>query len=69
MANNRIYLHCNGCGAELFLGKHFISPFYYAKHDDSTLEDRLNKFYEEHAWCNGQGLECFSITYEFPEGG
>ncbi len=64
MANNRIYLECAGCGDVLYLGKHFCKEFYYESYDDISLEDKLNKFYEKHAYCEGNPLECFRIKYE-----
>ena len=68
MANNRIYLKCKACGKELYLGKHFLSAFYYVNYDETTsLEEKLNKFYDEHEWCQGGPLECFTISYEFED--
>lgn len=66
MANNRIYIRCKGCGEELYLGKHFgVDSFYYNNYNsDKTLEEKLNAFYEKHAWCGGYPLECFEITYD-----
>lgn len=68
MANNRIYLRCRACGETLFLGKHFLTPFYYFPYDGEHLGDKLNKFFDKHAWCDRDGgegeLECFDIEYE-----
>lgn len=67
MANNRMYLRCKACGEELYLGKHFMSGWYYENYhrDKVLLEDQLNEFYSEHIYCNGFPLECFEIHYEF----
>lgn len=68
VANNRIYLRCRACGETLFLGKHFVTPFYYFSYDGERLEDKLNSFFDKHAWCDRDGgegeLECFDIEYE-----
>lgn len=70
MANNRIYLRCNGCGKEFFLGKRFGGGFYYENYhkESGTLEKQLNKFYEEHESCGEETLEHFEIHYEFLPG-
>lgn len=54
MANNRIYLRCKQCGATLFLGKHSMAEYHWENYRDETshLEDFLNKFFEEHCWCD-----------------
>ena len=70
MANNRIYLKCKCCGKTLFLGKRLGGGYYisdYACYNGVPLEDRLNRFYDEHAFCPGthfKGLDCFEIEYE-----
>ena len=67
MANDRIFLKCNVCGEELFLGKSFFDGFYwenYAK-EPIHLEDKLNDFFDEHKYCNGNGSDGdFDIAYE-----
>lgn len=52
MANNRIYLRCLGCGEVLYLGKSSLAGFCYASYDGIPLERKLNKFYDEHNYCN-----------------
>lgn len=56
------------CGETLFLGKSFVTPFYYWPYDGEHLEDKLNSFFDKHAWCDRDGgegeLECFDIEYE-----
>lgn len=54
MANNRLYLRCNVCGEEMFLGKDFLTGFYWTDYSEKGihLEDRLNKFFDEHAYCS-----------------
>lgn len=73
MANNRIYLRCNGCGKTLFLGKSYLSGYFYENYDrlrdpkSPSLERKLNEFYDEHTYCgNARGDGDFSIEYEFP---
>ena len=39
MANNRIFLKCDGCGKTLFLGKRFSAEYYwvnYGKHNNQN---------------------------------
>ena len=69
MANNRIYLKCNVCGDTLFLGKSFLSGYYWNKYEKEPvhLENRLNEFYENHTWCGNVCDGDFSIEYEIPE--
>ena len=72
MADNRIYLKCRGCGKTLFLGKRFGDAYFWenyglqpkAKVDARPLEDRLNEFYENHFYCDGETPDCFEIEYE-----
>lgn len=54
MANNRIYIRCNVCGEALYLGKDFLDGFYWEnyKNDGEHLEDRLNRFFDEHTYCH-----------------
>lgn len=39
----------------MFLGKHFAGEYYWKNYDNNGqsihLEDKLNKFYEEHLFC------------------
>lgn len=68
MANNRMYIRCRGCGEELYLGKHFGDCWYYSGYNSGiTLEEKLNDFYEKHAYCGGYPLECFEIKYEYDQ--
>ena len=65
MANNRIFIRCNVCGEKLFLGKSFLNGFYYENYDNSTLEDKINNFYNKHTYCNDNDSDGdFDITYE-----
>lgn len=48
MANNRLYIRCKGCGAELYLAKNFA--YAYIVNDD--IEEKLTKFFEDHAFCD-----------------
>ena len=66
MANNRIYLRCNGCGKTLFLGKTYWGGYYW-ENLGAPLERTLNDFYDEHTYCgDAWGDGDFSIQYEFP---
>ena len=69
MANNRIYLRCNSCGKTLFLGKRLGLGYWYENYrpEEGSLEEQLNRFYDEHEYCNGAGLDCFDIEYEDEE--
>ena len=88
MADNRIYIKCECCGAQLFLGKRLGLNFYwenygkwnneeygdregYVKQDESSLEDRLNRFFYDHAFCEHAEFDFptdrFSIAYEDDE--
>lgn len=67
MADNRIYLRCKGCGETLFLGKCIYSGFYwrdYYNGEKGTLEEQLNNFYDEHAYCTKPKAK---PPYEFDE--
>ncbi len=76
MADDRIFLKCNICGDTLFLGKQFgFSAFYWRNYglmngdkNSPSLEDRLNKFYEDHyhpeAGMDKRWNGDYSIAYE-----
>ena len=82
MADNRIYMRCRICGKELFLGKRFGEKYYWEnygkrnneisgikQYDERPLEERLNEFYDKHAWCGWEkqvedGNDQFEISYE-----
>lgn len=53
MANNRIYMRCRGCGACLYLGKSYLHGYYYTK-TEGCLEEKLNRFFEDHNYCPGE---------------
>ena len=50
MADNRIYMKCSVCGAELFLGKSYYNGAFYTNYspDEGSLEEKLNRFYDKH---------------------
>lgn len=50
MANNRLYIRCLNCGELVFVSKNFGMPWQIFESD----LPRLNKFFEEHAWCGGK---------------
>ncbi|MBR2999706.1 MAG: Lar family restriction alleviation protein [Oscillospiraceae bacterium] len=67
MADNRIYLKCKDCGATFFLGKRFQGEYYteeYAAYNGVPMTDRINKFYEDHYNCGGNGVDNFELEYE-----
>ena len=72
MANNRIYLKCKACGETLYLGKHFVTPFFWDAYGSGKhLEDVLNEFYDKHFLCNypnSYPIERFVIEYESDPG-
>jgi hypothetical protein len=39
------------CGDTLFMGKSFLSGFYYEDYTQETLKDKLNAFYDKHNYC------------------
>lgn len=60
MANNRIYLRCKGCGETLFLGKCFGDGYFwhdYYEGKKGSLADQLNRFYDEHTWCEKEKVK------------
>ena len=69
MANNRMYLKCAGCGAMFYLGKRYGNGYFYVNYHEELgdLERQLNNFYAMHEFCNGRGLDCFKVAYEFPD--
>lgn len=54
MADNRIYIKCRACGKMVYLGKRILSPCYYwDNYDGASLEDKINGFFKQHAFCEG----------------
>ena len=69
MANQRLFLKCDHCGATYFLAKRMASGYYHSVSD--TWADRLNEWFDEHRWgeCKPDGntessLDHFSVEYE-----
>lgn len=74
MADDRLYLQCNICGAKFFMGKQFAWGAFYLKDyafenetTDKPFVKKLNDFYEAHyhpeadvCYWNGN----YSIIYE-----
>ena len=68
MANNRMYLKCNGCGKAIFLGRHYGQPWTI----DKNL-DEIHSFFRRHwecmlpqdkpFWLSTHGSD-FSLVYE-----
>ena len=82
MADNRIYIRCKQCGAELFLGKYDAygdsrrgyegGGYHWEPYGEGNehLEDRLNEFYEKHFYCDCVGnpkVESFAETPSWGE--
>ena len=59
MANNRMYLKCQYCGATLPFAQHFMTPYLVA-----TSISEIDKFFREHFICGGQYGNCFELEYE-----
>ena len=53
MANERMYLYCRNCGARFYLGKHCCGPFHFSDNYAASIGEELEKFYEDHAYCDG----------------
>ena len=70
MANDRLYIRCKNCGTCLYLGKHFMDPFYWRNYrrDGRHLEDFLNDFFEQHCWCDqmdeNDEFNSYELLYE-----
>lgn len=64
MANNRMYLKCDVCGEEFFLGKRFGEGYYLPTSAPEKLCDELNEFFGRHEWC-GHSQDHFVLEYEF----
>jgi len=63
MANNRMYLYCEGCKNHLILGKTF-GDGYCCFYENMTK--KMDEFLKEHAWCQ-EFENNFSIKYEHAE--
>jgi hypothetical protein len=48
MANNRLFLHCDRCGADLCLAKH-MGEGWYTPSDD--MQRQLDDWFDEHTLC------------------
>lgn len=66
MANNRIFIKCNVCGAVLSIAKSFGAGF----SPNVEVHDTLYDFMKEHTFCSQKGIEGdFDLVYEFaPDG-
>lgn len=62
MANNRMYLKCNGCGKAIFLGKHFGDPWYISK-DKDEIDSFFRRHYDHTEDLCMHGND-FSLVYE-----
>lgn len=65
MANNRMYIRCKQCGSIIFLAKCYLDG-YYTNSIDS--DDRLNEFFDEHAFCgkpiNERAIESIDTPFK-----
>lgn len=52
MANNRIYIRCTHCGETLRIGSTYLSGYFFESSDGTTLDEKINRFYAEHAYCS-----------------
>lgn len=75
MANNRMYLRCNTCGAEQFLAKYYPSTSWSTRGDLVDYNAAIPNFIGEHSECGHMpagtdymwGDGAFSISYEVDE--
>ena len=58
MADNRMYLRCKGCGAELMLGKRLIDDGWYFSLSNEDKGRQLQAFLQQHSDC------CFSLEHD-----
>lgn len=79
MANNRMYLRCRGCGAEIMLGKIVLGYEWYFPLGEKEKGEELQKFLLDHSKCcldleidtcggispyDSMSFEPFELTYE-----
>jgi hypothetical protein len=80
MANNRMFIRCRHCGETFMIGGHMGTGWSMTNCSDKSFLERLNNFYEEHAFCNKDENEnnyfpkfkkidkvhsgCYDICYE-----
>ena len=69
MANNRIYLKCDGCGGTLFLGKRFVRAYYWMNYgkinnDNNRAEPKINYKYQDETELEDR-LNQFFADHEF----
>ena len=66
MANQRMYIRCQSCGAEKFLAKRLLGAFHVVDHGDWGAT--WDEWYEKHEWglCgnDAEGLDIFELVYE-----
>jgi hypothetical protein len=63
VANNRMFLKCDKCGAHFCIGKRMGSG-YYILQQDSEFYYLLLAFFDEHEFCKDAELDCFSLEYQ-----
>ena len=74
MANNRMYIKCDMCGDEKHIAKYypstgwnlFITENHEPVYDGTSINDSLNKFFEEHRHgvFDVYGPQHFSVSFE-----
>ena len=73
MANQRIFIRCQACGAEKFIAKRLMCAFHTVWKDG--WQGEWDEWFEEHKWgfCDPQGrtwdLDIFELSYEHHVGG
>jgi len=66
MADNRMYMRCNGCGKLIYLAKR-LGGEYGISMDYAELGKYFESFLQDHAFCSDQGFGDFDIVYETDE--
>ncbi len=64
MANNRMFVRCRVCGEIIMIGKCYGGSYYTP---DKNLNEALDKFFEEHAYCSKEINEKFITEPNFVE--
>lgn len=66
MANNRMSLRCEECGAEIVIAKRLGGGYYRSSTFSAAA---LDAFLEKHEHCTlmGESVPPFTLQYEYPE--
>lgn len=68
MANNRMFLRCRKCGETLLFGTNFGREWLCTHYEQGHLEDKLNKFFFEHCFCDKEYDESKCLKLDTPIG-